>query len=854
MKRKQISNAARFLAGLFLFVAAICSASSLSSTSLTIPSSGALVYGKLAPQSVTARPANASAVKKIVQGIYDPNGSKATGTVIGGANCSAMAVRHRVVLQATGDLLGVPVINDCKTTSGVIVGEGGQTDAVEVYGNLIYKGIAYPLYFNANGGVDARDRVGTFAAGERIVGWLKGAIPVVKGEVVYIQLSWDGATAAINFPRQRAVDLNLDEGYLFFTDADPAVNETASRAASDVNQWIPLVGNQKKADMTANTTRLPAPAGLLIEVASDLKHFIIRGDSRAIDNHNKNGDPPLASDSYIAAAVIARGFSAVNHSVGASLGVNDVANAQYTANRRWMEQGGTHVLDASGQNDLANDLSISDLQRRWVREYDFDKALGRTVVRFTIDPYTTTSVAGDWTLFSTQTIADSDHSTKRTRVNTWLRAARNTTCTGGNPTTKLYMVCDRVLDTSTLVEYASDRTLWKSAATADTGTATSTSATTLTASAETWTPYAYPERYVVTLTAADAITKGTVTSNAPAALAITSTTLTVASWSNGTAGNKAFTIYNTFTNDGIHATYYANRLKQATVETYVGGTAATFSLASIPWADFWIADARSLFTDTGCSIAPVATDPVSVWVGSINGLKATGTTTARPTYSPTSGSRGAILFDGTDDSMVFTSALASIARKQHRIMIVTVYEMPDSNATARSLFFISNNASNTRVNLYHETGGGASTGLPASASRIDEAGTTNTDNWPTAYAAGTITVRIDYVDWQEQKQLGWINGVMKLDDTAAWTGGALSVDTDSAVVNMGRGSTTPLNCRVLGVGVIANYEPTPYIVSTLTTYLTTLSNWTPSTAAEEAQGSLIAEINRIGAARQLAVK
>lgn len=848
MKQIKLNFTARLLTGLFLFIAAFAQGSTLSSKSLTLPSSSE-IYGKLAPvQTVTAKVVPVT--KTIIVGYYDGNQTKNTGASIGGANCSAFATRHKIKITATGELLGVPFINDCKQSSPV-TGEGGQTDTIEVQACLIYKGVKYLLYQD----VDAGDRVATLGAGLRTTLWLKGAIPVVKGDYVYVQTSWDGATAAINFPRHAPIHLNEDEGYLFFTDADPAVNETASRTAADVHEWLPVVGNQKKFDQTAQTTRLPAPAGLMLRVLNETPHVAIWGTSRSIGTKNAYSDPTLYNDSFIAAACDAEQISWVLNSVGASQGLTDYDDPQYTANRVWLSQGATIVIDEHHQNDIGDSQSIREMQRRWRDRY-LHKPPGSTYVICTIDPWTTTSVSGDWTLNSTQTaVTTGGHNVKRPKINAWFRGARNGTCADGNPNIKLYMICDRVIDSSSVVEYASNKALWKDATVADTGTATSTSATTLVASAETWTAYAYPDRYVVTLTAADAITKGIVTTNAPVApgtLANTSTTLTVASWSNGTAGNKAFTIYNTVTNDGLHASFYGNRLKEEKVKAFLPGTTQTFNgLTSVPWDEFWIADKSSLYQDTACSVnVAAASDPVQVWVGSINGLKFTGATTTRPLFNPTAANRGAMLFDGTDDELNTTSApMITWTRKQHRMMFLSVFECPDSSAAARTVAFFANNAGSTRLNLLFKTGGAAGTGIPQSNSRIDEAGTQNADDWPTTYTAGDLIVRIDYVDYQEGQQKGWINGSIQLNDATAWAASAgLSVDTSSTVVYIGRSNSGAyFNARLLGIGVVNNYEPTPATIASLSSWFATLSNWTASTAEDEVQGSLIAEINKIGA-------
>ncbi len=857
--RKINSNLfARFLTGLFCFVAAWASAAGISSSALTsgLPSSGEIALGKLAPIQSTVKPAIVPATKTIILGKYDGNGTIATGTVIGGANCSAFATRHKLRITATGELLGVPYINDARNGSP-IAGEGGQTDTIEVYATLIYKGVKYNLYQD----VDAGDRVANLLAGLRTTLWLKGAIPVQKGDYVYVQTSWEGATASINFPRHAPIMLNEDEGYLFTSDATPANNVTTARAQADTNEWLPVVGNQKKADLTAQTTRLPAPAGLMLRVKAETPHVAIWGTSRSIGQKNAYTDPFLYNDSFIAAACDAENISWVLNSTGASGGVNDYENPQYSSNRVWLSQGATIVIDEHHQNDIGAGVSLREMQRRWVLRYQ-NRPPGSIYAICTVDPYTTSSVAGDWTdqniaSATTQTaVTTQGYSAKRLALRTWWRGGRTGTLVGGNPATKLYMICDRVIDTSSAVEYAANPALWAAATSADTGTATSTSATTLVASAETWTAYAYVDRYVTTLTAADAITKATVTTNAPVApgtLANTSTTLTVASWSNGTAGNKAFTIWNTRTNDGLHATFYGNRLKQAKVEAFLTGTPTTFNgLTSIPWDEFWVADKSSLFTDSTMTtnVASVS-DPVRAWVGIINGGVLTGAGTTSPFWNPTASNRGAILFDGTDDELVGTTPLAAITRKQHRMMVISILECPDSNAVVRPLFYFSNNVGNTRLSIWFTTGGGSGKGLPNTSTRIDEAGTANTDTWPTAYDAGTLLVRIDFIDYQEGQQKGWINGTMELNDTAAWSASAgLSVDTSSQVVYIGRNNTiTYFNARLLGFGVINNYEPSPYIVSQLSSWFATLSNWNPSTAAEESevQGSLIAEINRIGA-------
>lgn len=767
--------------------------------------------------------------KTIIQGFVDLNQTKATFATIGGGTTTAIATRHKIKVFCDGLLLGVPILNDCKITSPFTVGETGQTDSIDVYATVVYKGVSYQLYADANGA----DTRATLAAGARIELMLDGAIPVFAGDTIYVQTAWIGAASTTNCPRHNVVNLNEDEGYLFFDSGTAADDATAAIAAALVNEWLPVVGNQQKSEMTANTTRLPAPAGLLLRVKGNQKHVAIRGTSRCIGNKNWYTDPNLYNDSYVAAACAAKGVPYFNSAIGSAIGVNDEDNPQYSANRRWLEQGATIVYDEHLQNDLANDYSLADILRRMQKRAIEARSQGQTIVGCTIDPYTTTSVSGDWTLSSTQTVADSDTSTKRTAMRAFLKGLTST-LVGSGSSASLQTCYDRVLLTSEVVESASDHTLWADATVADTGTATSTSATTLVQSTKTWTPYAYNERYVVTLTAADAITKGIVTSNAPAALAITSTTLTVASWSNGTAGNKAFTIYNTVTNDGIHATFYGNRLKQAVVESYLGGTSTSFSLSSIPWDGFWIAHPAYCFTDLGCSINCGNTDVVTIWVDCINGYKALGTTTTRPTYSPTS-TYGGVLFDATDDYLDFLQGLgtahplAAIARKQHRLAVVTVLEIPDSNSAIHSLFYISNNAGNTRFHAYFETGGGVGTGLPASNSRVDEAGTQNADNWPTAYTAGTYIVRIDYVDYQEGKQYGWINGTIKLDDSAAWAASkGLSVDTASTVITMSRVGTVPLGARVVAIGLVNNFEMTPYIVRELTTLLSTPSNFVPS--------------------------
>ena len=765
--------------------------------------------------------------KTIIQGFVDLNQTKATFATIGGGTTTAIATRHKIKVFSDGHLLGVPVLNDCKITSPFTVGETGQTDPIDVYGVVWYKGVAYQLYADVNGA----DTRATLAAGTRIELMLDGAIPVFAGDEVYVQMAWIGSASTINCPRHNIVNLNEDEGYLFFDSGTPATDATAAIAAA-INssaEWLPIVGNQQKSDMTVFSTRMPAPAGLLLKVRGNQRHIAIRGTSRSIGNKNPLIDPSLYNDSFLASACAAKNQSYFNGAIGSAIGVNDEDNPQYSANRRWLEQGATEIWDEHLQNDLANDYSLPDILRRAKNRAREARAQGQRIIGFTVDPYTTTSVTGDWTLASTQTVADSDTSTKRTSIRTLLKGTVSSL--HGFSLQDIY---DRVLLTSEEVEAASNHTLWADATVADTGTATSTSATTLVQSTKTWTPYAYPERYVVGLTAADAITKGIVTSNAPASLAITSTTLTVASWSNGTHGNKAYTIYNTVTNDGLHATFYGNRLKQAVVETYLGGTSTAFSLNSIPWDGFWIAHPNYCFTDTGCSIPCGNTDAITIWVDSVNGYKALGTTTTRPTYSPTS-TYGGVLFDNTDDYLDFLQGLgtahplAAIAKKQHRLAVVTVLEIPDSNSAIHSLFYISNNAGNTRFHAYFETGGGVGTGLPASNSRVDEAGTQNADNWPTAYTGGTYIVRIDYVDYQEGKQYGWINGTIKLDDSTAWAASkGLSVDTASTVITMSRVGTVPLGARVVATGLVNNFEFTPYIVRELTTLLSNPSSFMPS--------------------------
>ena len=764
--------------------------------------------------------------KTIIQGFIDLNGSKATFATIGGGTTCAIATRHRMKVTCGGHILGVPILNDTKTTAGTIAGETGQAavDIVQVYGNIIHKGVAWPLYVTPDGG----DRTLALDGGMRGVLYVDGAIFVQPGDVVYVQLAWAGSASTINCPRHNVINLNEDEGYLFYDSGTAATDFTNAKAGADLNEWLPIVGNQQKSEMTANTTRMPAPCGLMMKVRGNQRHVAIRGTSRSIGNKNWYTDPTLYHDSYISGGCIAKDTPFINLAVGSSIGANDEDSPTYTANRRWLEMGATIIFDEHLQNDLANDYSLSDIQRRLVLRANEARQQGQTIVGFTVDPYTTTSASGDWTLESTQTVADSDTSTKRTAMNAWLRG-ETSTLTGGNPSIRLQDCYDRVLDTAAVTE-GTDKTLWKTATTYDTGTATGSSATTLVDSAKTWTPYALNDKYVVGLTAADAVTKAIITSNAPAALAITSTTLTVPSWSNGTHGNKAYTIYNTLTNDGIHASYYGNRLKQVYVENYLGGTTRSFALNDLPWFEYWIAHKQYMFTDTGCSVNVGNTDQINVWVGALNGLKMTGGGATSPTYSPTS-TYGAAAFNGTTQFLTATTALASVTNKQHRCAQISVLECPDSNAAIRVLGHISNNASNARFKTYFETGGGASTGLPASASRVDEAGTTNTDNWPTAYAVGTYIVRIDYVDYQEGKQYGWINGTIKLDDTTAWAASkGLSVATDSQVVYYGKDTSGAgfLNCRVMFIGLIRNFEMTPATVASLNSLLSTVSNWMPS--------------------------
>lgn len=753
--------------------------------------------------------------KTIVQGFYDFNGTKATFATIGGGTTCAIATRHKIKVIAPGLIKGVPILNDCKTGAGTIAGETGQTDAITAAVGIWFKGVMYPCYVDEGN----NDTAASIPAGGRADFYLDGAIPVVPGDEVYVQVAWGGSASTINCPRANYINLNEAEGYLFY-DSGVAADDFTNASAQALNtaEWLPIVGNQKKEDMTAQV-RYPAPAGLLMEVRANQRHAVIRGTSRSIGGKNWYVDPTLQEDSYVAAACRAKGVPFFNGAVGASIGANDEDNPQYSANRRWLEQGATIVFDEHLQNDLANDYSISDILRRLKIRCAESRNLGRTHVLFTVDPYTTTSETGDWTLSSTQTVADSDTSTKRTSIRTLLKGV--VTSLQG---TTLAQICDRVLLTSEVVEDSADHTLWEDASVYDTGTATSTSASTLVQSTKTWTPYALHDKYIVGLTAADAVTKGIILTNAQAASSVTSTTatLTSAGWSNGTHGNKAYTIYNTVTNDGLHASYYGNRLKQAVVENYLGGTAASFALTDIPWFDFWIAHPNYLFTDTGCSIPVTDTVAAAVWVGSIRGAKITATD--KPTYS-SGATYGSLSFNGTSNYMDATSAAGNVMNKQHRYAVVSILEGPNSAGGVKTLFFAnSNDGSSTLFKSYYET-----TLVTALQNRVADDGTNNQDNGSISFTVGQYLVRIDYVSFQEAQSRTWLNGACALDDAAAWSGSAgLSPAAANAAVTLSRSASEFFNAKLLGVGIVNNFEFTPYWVSQLSTLLATPSNWIPS--------------------------
>lgn len=532
-----------------------------------------------------------SPTKEIVVGnggYYADASVTAIGSINGSfGNCTALVTSKRHKIPVTGLLIGAVIVNTTGTTSGTIAGEGAGASTLSYYGKIHKAGATstrYPLYADKNN----NDRVLTLGANTFGDMMLAQAIPVEAGDYYYSQVTVEAAATTDTIIRGMRYDYSiLNEGYKLYNDATPANNVTSARSDADAGLTSGFTaGNSGSVadSVTDNAFGVLAVAGLIMLVENSVRVFEVWGDSRAVGGTamfapSEEGGA-RENDSFIAAALEELGLPYIMYAKGSARGYQDLDD-EFGGIRRAMSRGVTDVLNAHGQNDLAN-TTISEYQQAQRDFYTYNHALGRKVWAFTIDPWVLPDGGPANTHYwkfngASYTVGDATTSTERTKVNAWLRGSRDGTCTDGDSTIILSEICDGVIDSADAVENSSNRTQWKQATTLTTGTLTSAT-TTLGADTSQSPEYGdYIGRLVVTLTAADVESWGIVrgnngsgTSQWRIAFAHDGTNQ-VSTWSTGATApgvGKLYTIYNTYTNDGLHASFYGNRQKQAVVEAF----------------------------------------------------------------------------------------------------------------------------------------------------------------------------------------------------------------------------------------------------------------------------------------------
>lgn len=503
---------------------------------------------------------------------YRADGAVGTMSSFYGAGSIEVWAQRTFKAPCTGEIVGLAFANTMGGTgSGQTRGEGqtGTALSTVTHHASFMETAAMATHYRCFANIDTGDRALQLTAERTGQLRMDRALPVLAGTVMYYAFTAVYAADTDNSYRQFAYNYVTGE-----TEFRTAVSGAgAALTAMDAISAVP----SGSARTTINSlTSTIAPAGVVMRVKASQPHFAIWGTSREIGHLIPWLNPTVRHSGYWDMALDAEGIPSINFAKGSAAATYDMT-LQFSGIRRKLSEGVTHVVIGHNQNDLAA-LTLAQYQALMVTQCAYFRSLGMKVIVCTCDPWTqaSTSVSNAIDDYSgqanggpSQSLANSGVNTERLALNAWLRGAKDgvTSDGGGDGTTTVEMICDYVVDTAAAVEDASNPGFWKNAVAYGSGTSsTGHSTSVLNIGTALSAANVAHDQLVRTLTAADASIFGIIRGNG------TTTALTMSTNFASTPGNsKAYTIWFTYTNDGIHASHYGNLAKKAVVQAFLQG-------------------------------------------------------------------------------------------------------------------------------------------------------------------------------------------------------------------------------------------------------------------------------------------
>jgi hypothetical protein len=281
----------------------------------------------------------------------------------------------------------------------------------------------------------------------------------------------------------------------------------------------------------------------------------------------------------------ANGYTFINLAMGSSRMYQDWIPPYASVKRMELMKGVTDILLGHNQNDIAN-RTLTQFQTDLQTFYSYWSKRGVKVWLTTMDPWvqkaTSTGNALDEYHSTGYPLADATTETERLAYNAWLRGTTQF-CSGGSGTITLGMVCDGVCDTAAAVENSSSPGQWKTGIQVDSGTLTNLptalSTTIMSDSAKTWPVLTFNDVLVRFGTAGGGtagwgyVRTNGLTASMRCQASTTFPATQIGTWGTGSGAltpivGQDYTVWKTYTKDGIHASYWGNVAKAAVVSAY----------------------------------------------------------------------------------------------------------------------------------------------------------------------------------------------------------------------------------------------------------------------------------------------
>lgn len=234
-----------------------------------------------------------------------------------------------------------------------------------------------------------------------------------------------------------------------------------------------------------------------------------------------------------------------------------------------------------------------------------------------------------------------------------------------------------------------------------------------------------------------------------------------------------------------------------------------------PFADsslaLWLEARSGLYQErTGASATTAAAsngDPVGTWRdrrGAINGMA--GADTRRPVFRPTGvNGRAGVQFDGTDDAIDFTTALASAFRNKPHIYAIVAFQAVSSAAIDNVLNISIAGSTNNRASIVANANGVAGR-LMAVGRRLDADSAQVVSATP-GFISNTPQVSTGLFNYATSDLYIRTNGAVVASNTSFQTDGNTS-DTDSLAVAVGALSAGGANSSLDGLlSVVMLFTP-----------------------------------------------